>query len=126
MKSTQQIIDILADGKPRSIGELMALTGLPREKVRNAITALTHQEMADAEPVKYSLTSKGARRVGWRPKTRQERTDLCSARQKKRRADLRKAEEAADRANKVRDAIAAALCARTPNSVFALGARNAE
>lgn len=121
MTSTQLIIDILADGKPRSVAELMALSGLPRDKVRNAITALTHREMAGAEPVRYSLTARGAQRIGWRPLTRQERVDLCNARQKRKRSELRMAEQAVVQRNAERDALASGLRAQAPNSVFALG-----
>lgn len=121
MTGTQLIIDLLADGKPRSVAELMALCGLPRDKVRNSIAALTNRDMADAEPVRYSLTALGAQRIGRRPLTRQERVDLCNARQKKKRSELRMAEQTEAQRNAERDALASGLRAHAPNSVFALG-----
>jgi len=90
---TLEIIKILADKKPRSVSEIMELTGQPRQKIHNAFTSLLHHGLSKAEPVRYTVTERGAKRAAWRPQTKREKLDKQNLKMRERRAAAQRAKQ---------------------------------
>jgi hypothetical protein len=115
---TTALLKIMADNKPRSLKQLAAESGMSVEKVHLSMVSLLRSEFAASEPVKYQITPRGVARSKWRPLTRAEINERSNNWIRDRRIAARTA--AAEKAHAL-DESARTLCARAPNSVFALG-----
>lgn len=115
---TPALLKIMADKKPRTLKQLAAEAGMPVDQVHRSMVSLLRSEFAASEPVKYQITDRGVARSKWSPMTRRE----LNVRQNVWLQDRRRAARAAE-AEKARalDESARTLCARAPNSVWALG-----
>lgn len=123
MTKTQQLIDLLAGKRSNSVEDLERLTGWPIQAVRNTIVALTMRGCMEAEPVRYSLTDKGARRVGKRSLTREQRNAQTLVRKSKQRREARIAKADHILAASLTDELARKIRGNAPNSVFSMGLR---
>jgi hypothetical protein len=115
---TTKLLKIMADKKPRTLKQLAADAGMPVDQVHRSMVSLLRSEFAASAPVKYQITPRGVARSKWRPLTRAEINERSNNWIRDRRIAARAA--AAEKAHAL-DESARTLCARAPNSVFALG-----
>lgn len=114
MNNTMRVLQIMADGKPRSSKQLRAETGFTLVQVESVIRNIVHRGMATVTPVTYQINEHGVERSQFVPLPASAKRNIVNAKKREARAKAKAEEERSAAMESMPCIISSAKASRSP------------